>query len=167
MTDTKSVAEKVARKFCTRDPFEIASSSGFIVMRVPLDGIRGFLQSIIRNNIIYINDALDEHQSNLVCAHELGHWFMHRKMNRIFLDTRTHFITSRYETEANRFAVDFLFSDDDLAELHECTIDQVTAYMGVSRELAEYRMLDFASINALESLTSGRNYDGLSSASCR
>ena len=41
---------------------------------------------IKRQNIIYINDELDERQQALVCGHEMGHHFMHRGMNRIFMN---------------------------------------------------------------------------------
>ena len=65
---------------------------------------------------------------------------MDRGCNRIFMDPRTHMVTSRYEKEADRFAVDLLFSDEDLREMIELSIDTVARCLGVSYELAAYRM---------------------------
>ena len=56
----------------------------------------------------YIDENLPPHEQAFVCAHELGHMFLHKKANAIFMDTRTHFNTHRYELEANKFAMDFL-----------------------------------------------------------
>lgn len=140
MTNAAAVAKKVAKKFDTRNPFEIASSMGFVVLRAPLTEIRGFLQVIRRIGIIYINDELDGRQSALVCAHELGHWFMHRGLNRAFLDAHTDFVLNKYEIEANRFAACLLFDDDTIAEYAGCTIEQIAQALGVTQETAEYRM---------------------------
>ena len=38
----------------------------------------------------------------------------HRGLNRIFMDTRTFIVTGRYETEANQFSVDLIYSDEEL-----------------------------------------------------
>jgi len=56
------------------------------------------------------------------------------------MDTRTHMVSSRYEKEADRFAVDLLYADDDLRELTEQSIDIVANCLNVSYELAAYRM---------------------------
>lgn len=56
------------------------------------------------------------------------------------MDTRTHMISSRYEKEADRFAIDLLYSDDDLRDLAEQSIDVVANCLNVSCDLAAYRM---------------------------
>jgi Zn-dependent peptidase ImmA (M78 family) len=56
------------------------------------------------------------------------------------MDTRTFYSTSRYEKEADRFAVDFLYDDYELLDYLECPLEKVAEYMGVSCALAEYRM---------------------------
>ena len=140
MTDTRRITQGVADKMQTRDPFSIAESLGFIVLYAPLVGVRGFYQRIKRNHFIYIDPRLDERQRKLVCAHELGHWFLHRKINRIFMDTYTHFRSARYENEANRFAVFLLFSDEELEEIAQYPVEQIACRMGVPPDLAEYRM---------------------------
>lgn len=138
--DQKRLAESLAHKYGTRDPFEIARALGYIVIRMPLYGIRGFCQYIKRCHVIFIDSGLNMQDSCFVCAHELGHSLLHKGYNRIFLDTHTHFVVKRYENEANRFAVDLLFDDDNLRVLLEFPIQIAADYMGVSTELAEYRM---------------------------
>ena len=67
----KQIADKLAKKYQTRDPFAIADALGFITVFVPLQGVRGFFQRAKRCNIIYIDDQLDDQQRKLVCAHEV------------------------------------------------------------------------------------------------
>jgi len=98
--DTKAVADSVAAKHGTRNPFCIADDLGFIVVFAPLFETRGMRQFVKRRVILYINSDLDERQQQLVCAHELGHHFLHRGMNRIFMDRNTCMVTNRYENEA-------------------------------------------------------------------
>ena len=49
-------------------------------------------------------------------------------------------VTSRYEIEADHFAVELIYSDDDLCEYTDCTFDTVARSLGISYSLAEYRM---------------------------
>lgn len=138
--DQKRIAATLVRKCGTRDPFRIADDLGILVVRTPLKGIRGFYQYVKRCAIIYIDSELDDAASRFVCAHELGHALMHRGYNRIFMDTHTYFVVNRHEIEANRFAIDLLYDDDDLKCLLEQPIQLVADYMGVSVDLAEYRL---------------------------
>lgn len=138
--DQKRIADSLVRKFKTRNPFRIADSLGLTVIHTPLRGIRGFYQYVARCGIIYLDSSLPEHESRFVCAHEIGHALLHRGCNRIFMDSHTYFPVNRYEVEANRFAVDLLFDDDDLRDLLEYPLQLAADCMGVSVELAEYRM---------------------------
>lgn len=138
--EQKRLAESLAKWYGTRNPFEIAENLGYIVIRVPLSGIRGFHQYIHRCHIIYIGDELSESDARFVCAHELGHALLHKGYNRIFMDTNTFFVTNRYEIEADRFAVDLLFSDNELQDFLEHPVQVVADCLGISTELAEYRL---------------------------
>lgn len=136
----KRIVESLVRKFGSRNPFKIAEELGIIIIRTPLTGIRGFYQYIKRCRIIYLDSGLDEYTERFVCAHELGHAILHRNHNRIFLDTCTSLTSSRYELEADRFAVDLLYDDDDLREYLEHPIQAAADLMGVNANLAEYRL---------------------------
>lgn len=136
----KSLAKKIAAKCGTRDPFKIAKYFDYIVVQVPLVGIRGFYDYKKRNHIIYIDSELGSGEKQFVCAHELGHSLLHRGLNRIFLDTTTHLKTNCYEREANEFAVELIVSDDDLEPFLEYPVERAAEYFGLNSELMEYRM---------------------------
>ena len=87
--DIKKIVNSLVKKHKTRNPFEIIKGMNVILVPVPLEGVRGFYQYFQRNNIIYIDDSLPEHEQILVCAHELGHMLLHKKANALFMDTYT------------------------------------------------------------------------------
>lgn len=136
----KRIAESLVRKYKTRDPFRIAKELGYVVVRTSLQEIRGFWHHTQRQHIIFVDDALPEPVARFVCAHEIGHVLMHRGYNRIYMDSNTYFPTNRQEIEADRFAVDLLYDDDDLRFFADYPIQLAADYMGTSVSLAEYRM---------------------------
>lgn len=138
--NTKRLADALARKHGTRDPFQIANSLGYTIIHTPLVGVRGFYQYLKRCHIIYLDNSLDDDPARFVCAHELGHSILHPGCNRIFMDTRTFFVTSRFETEADHFAVDLIYDDYDLQDLLELPLSTVATCLGISQPLAAYRM---------------------------
>lgn len=139
--DIKKRADHLARFFRSRDPFEIVRGLNVILVYYPLDGVRGFYQYFQRNNIIYIDEKLPKHEQAFVLAHELGHMFLHKRSNAIFMDTRTQFNMSKYETEANLFAMHLLISDENIEEYQEFTIEQISRIFGYSQELMQLKML--------------------------
>ena len=138
--DIKKTAQQLVNKYRTRDPLVIAEAMGYIVIFAPLRGVRGFYQYYQRCHIIYLDEDLDDGQRRFVCAHELGHSLLHSGFNRFFLDSRTFAVTSRFEREADRFAAELLFDDQELLEYRELSLDQLAGCLGVSRQLAAERM---------------------------
>lgn len=136
----KSIANRLVRFYKSRDPFEIVKAMNIILVFYPLEGVRGFYQYFQRNNIIYIDERLSEMEKKFVLAHELGHMILHKKSNAIFMDTRTHFNTSKYEMEANLFAMHLLVSDDVLAEYRDYSLEQISRTLGYHQKLIELRM---------------------------
>ena len=130
----------LVRKHQSRNPFEIIKGMNVILIFAPLYGVRGFYQYFQRNNIIYIDEALSKEEQIFVCAHELGHMVLHRKVNAVFMDTRTYLGTSSYEMEANKFAMELLVSDDILNEYDYFTIEQVSRLLGYTEELIKLRI---------------------------
>jgi len=139
--DIKNIATALSERYETRDPFEIADNLGYCTIYAPLIEVRGFYQYIEQCHIICIDSALNKRQARFVCAHELGHSLLHRGINRIFMDAHTRMVASRYEKEADQFAVDLLFDDSDLQSYLDWPILTVAECLGISRELAEYRMV--------------------------
>lgn len=138
--DIKRKVNQLVRLFDTRDPFEMIKGMNVILVFYPLDGVRGFYQYFKRNNIIYIDESLSRHDQQFVCAHELGHMFLHKRSNALFMDTRTQFNTSRYELEADKFAVNLLISDSIFEEYHDYSTDQLSRLLGYDKKLIELRL---------------------------
>lgn len=138
--ETKALASRLARCHGTRDPVRIAKELGYILIDTPLEGVRGYYQYAHRCHIIYVDNGLPGRERRWVYAHELGHSLLHKGLNRIFMDTYTNMVTSRFERDADRFAADLLFDDYDLQDLLACPISTVAGCLGISYELAEYRM---------------------------
>lgn len=130
----------LVRKHKSRNPFEIIKGMNVILIFAPLCGVRGFYQYFQRNNIIYIDETLSKEEQIFVCAHELGHMILHRKINAVFMDTRTYLGTSSYEMEANKFAMELLVSDDILNEYDYFTIEQISRLLGYTEELIKLRI---------------------------
>lgn len=138
--DIKKKAGILVRKHRSRNPLEIIQGLNVILVFMPLVGVRGFYQYFQRNNIIYIDENLPYHEQLLVCAHELGHMLLHKKANAIFMDSRTFLNGSRYEQEADLFAMHLLIGDDMLLEHSGCTIEQLSRILGYEKELIRLRM---------------------------
>lgn len=136
----KRIAESLARKFKTRDPFRIADELGYIVIRTALKNIRGFWHYTQRQHIIFIDEKLPESTARFVCAHEIGHIILHRGYNRIYMNANTYYPVNRQEIEADRFAVCLLYDDDDLRWCLGHPVQLAADFMGISVELANYRL---------------------------
>lgn len=135
----KRRVSQLVRKYQTRDPFEMIKGMNVILVHYPLEGVRGFYQYFQRNNIIYLDERLSETEQRFVLAHELGHMFLHKKANAIFMDTRTQFNTNKFEKEANTFAIELLVPDAEIAENPDLTIGQLARMTGYSEELLKYK----------------------------
>lgn len=138
--DIKKKADMLARKHRSRNPIEIIKGLNVILVFMPLFGVRGFYQYFQRNNIIYIDENLPRHEQLFVCAHEMGHMFLHKKANAIFMDSRTFLNNSRYEQESDCFAMYLLIGDDMLLEYQKCTVGQLSRLYGYEKRLIELRL---------------------------
>lgn len=136
----KRRVEQIVRKYRTRDPFEMIKGMNVILVYYPLEGVHGFYQFFQRNNIIYLDERLSKNEQRFVLAHELGHMFLHKKANAIFMDTRTQFNTDKFELEANTFAIDLLLPDSLLEEYKEFTVEQISRLTGYHQRLIELRI---------------------------
>lgn len=139
--DAKQKAQSLISRYATNNPFEIADALDYLVLFVPLCGIRGFHQYIKRNHIIYIDNSLNEEEQRWVCAHELGHIFLHPHLNKMFMANHTYSVQSKYESEADRFAVCLCYPPEYLkAEFENCSICQISEALCLPTKLIEYSM---------------------------
>ena len=120
--DIKKIVNSLVKKHKTRNPFEIIKGLNVILVPVPLEGVRGFYQYFQRNNIIYIDDSLPE------------------KANALFMDTYTGFNTTKYEKEADLFAMELLVPDETFLEYQEYTTEQIALALGYTEKLIKLRL---------------------------
>ena len=137
----KQKANSLARKYNSRNPLEIIKHLNVILVYYPLEDVRGFYQYFQRNNIIYIDDELSENEQKVVCAHELGHMFLHKNSNALFMDTRTHFVTTKYENEANTFAAELLIPDSIILDNPGMTKNQIARIMGYEEKIMDFKTI--------------------------
>lgn len=140
MREEMRLAQKLMRRYHTNDPFEICDNLGYIVLMVPLTGVRGFYQKKIRNRIIYIDENQPEHIQRWVCAHELGHALMHDGTNSIYLDSHTYQVIGKYELAADRFAASLLCPDEsEMIDYEGFTSEQLSTLLGVPENMIIWR----------------------------
>ena len=102
--------------------------------------IRDSYNRCYKQKFIHINEELDGYPATFTCAHEAAHAILHPNLSTPFLRAHTRFSVEKFENEADRFALDFLYDDSELLPFLERTISDVAAYMGVPQHLAKYRM---------------------------
>lgn len=138
--DIKAVVDGICRKYDSRNPYDIATQKNIIVLFESLGTVRGYYQHTYRQKIIHVNSTLEERKQLFTCAHELGHAIMHPDLNTPFLKNNTFFSVDKLEVEANRFAIQMLYSDDYLKDFGECTVNQVATCLNLPTSLVEYRL---------------------------
>lgn len=126
------------KKYKTNNPFEIAAELKIHVIKWDLhEEIRGFYKYDRRNRYIVINNNLQEQYQWVVCAHELGHAVLHKKVNTPFMGRSTFLSVNKIEHEANRFAAELLISDEDISEINN--VYQIASLRGVPVELVKLK----------------------------
>lgn len=136
----KNIVESLCRKYMTRNPYELAACENIEIVELPLGGIKGYYSTCYRQKIIHINSDFSEHEQLLTCAHELGHGILHPDSNTPFLRANTLFPIGRFEKEAEHFAVDLLYSDEDMQEYLQYSTPQIAKCLNVPVTLVEYRI---------------------------
>ena len=113
------------------NPFYIAQNMDYIINKEDLGTTNGYYFYYKRHNIIGINYTLSQRAQIRVCAHELGHSILHKDTNYSFLCKKAFFSSSKYEREADIFAIHLLLSQYDKEEIKSFTtqnIADITAY---------------------------------------
>lgn len=140
--DVRKIIKTLKKKYHTDDIFELAYSMGIIVIFEELGTINGYYNKKFRTKMIHINCNLDRRMQAFTCAHELGHSILHPDVNTPFLRANTMLSINKYEIEANTFAIEFLISDELLAEYksYRYTLGQIARITGYHEKLIELRL---------------------------
>ena len=136
----KVTPKQLINKYKTNNPQEIAQELGIIILFEPLGDINGYYNTAFRQKLIHININLPKYKQQFTIAHELGHALLHPKANTPFLREKTLFSINKLEIEANKFAVDLLITDEAIAEVKHLTLDQMSNYFGIHKNLMKLRL---------------------------
>ncbi|MBQ7011537.1 MAG: ImmA/IrrE family metallo-endopeptidase [Clostridia bacterium] len=142
MADILAIAEQtrqIVRARGARDPYEIAEREGVRVCRYDLGSLNGMYIVIDGISFIAISSCLEEEEARLVCAHELGHHFLHKCLaeSSALSDSSLFSGGGRLEYEANVFAAELLVCDRELLDAARSCRELVGAAneLGVCPEL--------------------------------
>lgn len=115
----QNIANKLIKRFDTRDPFELCHAIGVEVFYADLGSLKGMYKYLKKNRFAVINEKLDPYTKSLVCAHELGHDILHQDLARkvCLQEFMLYDMKSRPEYEANLFASEILLPDDRILTL--------------------------------------------------
>ena len=123
MTDEAIKAARRAVKLCrSRDPFRIARDMGIeLLMRDDFVHQKGAFCIVLEQPFIILSSKLDEAESQLVCAHELGHALLHRDiaLKGVMCEYDLFNMATSVEYEATVFASELLIDPQEMRELLE------------------------------------------------
>ena len=140
----KAIVDSLVNEYETTDPFIIAKALGIEVRFAEIGTLKGFYVVQHRIPYIVINNTLEYDTARIICAHELGHDRLHRKIakSHMFNDFEMYLVNSKAELEANVFAANLLISDDsvELIRKNGYSINSAAAALYTSPELLKIKL---------------------------
>lgn len=140
-SNIKRLVKYYIKKFNTRNPFELANCLNVEVQLGPLGSRAGCYMFLKNHKCVFLNEDLEEHELNLVMAHELAHSILHRKENCYFIRNKTLLLSSTNEIEANIFAAELLIPDSLIYENPGMTKSQIARLAGYDERIMEFKVL--------------------------
>ncbi len=129
MNKIRNAVNEMTAQYGRAMPKDICDNMGIIILSLDLpERVNGF--TIKREGIwfIVLNDRLNDDERRFTTAHELGHIFLHKGTNSINLSCNTDLCVSKYEREADCFAVMLLLKavEDTCADYESMTVKQLS-----------------------------------------
>lgn len=105
MSYARAVVAKLALKYGTRCPYELADHLGIDIVEHPFKKIRGLVLQIHDRTVIGVQSTLPPHEKRAIVAHEIGHQELHSfNIGHFFIREHTYIVPGRLEREADLFA---------------------------------------------------------------
>ena len=114
-----NIGSSLVKRFGTRDPFQIAKTLGIEVLYCEDFGsLKGMYRVINLNRFIFLNKDLSDRMLRIVCAHELGHDQLHRRLaqENCLHEFTLYDMKTRPEYEANIVAAEILIDTEGLLD---------------------------------------------------
>ena len=147
------IGERLVKRCGTRDPFEIARQLGAEVLFCPDFGsMKGMYRVVKRNRFIFLNRDLTPQMQSIVCAHELGHDQLHRRLaaNSALQEFMLYDMTAKPEYEANIVAAEILLDTDEILDYvynYGYTSEQIARAMDTDINLVALKVAHLAETN--------------------
>ena len=133
-------ADRLARKFMTRDPFELLDYIGAVTRfsnEYERNGLKGYSMIMTRTKYATINARLRRRDQEIVAGHKGAHLIIHpdeimSSPVRMLKDFNLFDDSGRIEYQANLFLADFLLSDEDVLD---SVFDEDKDFFSSAREL--------------------------------
>ena len=136
------LANTVANTYGSRNPFTICEELGIEILFLHLDdGLRGSINRIRGQYVVFIHDQLTEHVQYYVCAHELGHFFFHRGLNCTLFDGE--YSRSKYENKADIFACQLLYGEPPLFDDPAMTYSQIADCLQTKEDKVQDKLYEY------------------------
>lgn len=144
MSKIKGEVINLINKYQTQNVYELCDYLDINIKRDPLGSTKGYFLNVDGDFFITLNSDLEDWETPVVLAHELGHALLHRETNICFLKSYTYSVTNKYENEANEFAAHLLISDIALNKFSKgydyVTVEQMSKHFRVPEELLMYKL---------------------------
>ena len=144
MKDTYDLVQRLIKEYGTRDPFEICEALDIYCVIADMGEQQGFFAIVDGEPVIAISSALDRRQQLIVCAHELGHFFLHRDIakEKCLREFELFNMCDKIEFEANIFACHLLIDEDKVLEYIEegRTAFETAMLLGYNVDLLSLKM---------------------------
>ncbi len=112
------------KKHGTNNPYTLCMYLNINVLFCELGDIKGYYKKCLRKKFIVLNSDLDEFSRKIVLAHELGHAVLHNSKDiNLMKDYYLLPKNSRLEKEANSFAAELLFNEEDEEYFYKYKVD--------------------------------------------
>lgn len=125
--DIVTKANEIVQQTGSRNPEEIASYLGIIVLPCNFRKQKGVYKLVKKSRFIFLKDDLCPELRNIVLLHEIGHDVLHRKEAETFQEFNIFDVQgSRMEYEANSFAAEVSLPDEEILEYIQQGLDAET-----------------------------------------
>lgn len=145
MNKTEKKVNELISTYGTAEPEALCEDMGIITLDQELpERVNGFTIRMYDIPFIVLNSGLSYYERRLTMAHELGHIVLHKGTNSIELSCNTSFCVSKYEREADSFAVCLLMQAElSSFDCHESlTAEEVSQMTHIPMSIVEQALTD-------------------------
>ncbi|MEC1369397.1 ImmA/IrrE family metallo-endopeptidase [Bacillus velezensis] len=140
----KHKAERVIHEHGTNNVYQICENLRIVVLKEDLGCINGFLQYYKERETYLIHVNKNSVHPNLIIAHELGHYYLHKNLNSFQMENCSLILGNKLEIQANAFATELLLPDhiisNELPNLQNWTLKQIASFFQLPLFVVEYKM---------------------------